>query len=231
LNTQDMAILIPARLDSKRLKNKLLIKFQNIEMIEVVRRKATLNSFRVPVYVVSGDQEIITLINDYGGSTITSKNDHESGLSRILECVQNVGFGKVLVLQGDEILIDPIMLDTFIKQMASRNFEVINGVTKTTNIMEINDINVVKCLVNNNNIITSIFRKSPLVSPNKIQSKHIKKILGIFAINKIENKFKVFNSELDYELQSVNTSIDVNICNKFISSNNRQKELFNAISR
>jgi 3-deoxy-manno-octulosonate cytidylyltransferase (CMP-KDO synthetase) len=250
----DIAILIPARLDSKRLRNKPLIKFNDIEMIEIVRRKAELNSYSIPVYVVSGDNEIITLIKNYGGLTLFSTKDHNSGLSRVLEFSKEHKFSKTLILQGDEILIDPKIIDEFIKKMMIENFEIINGVTPLNGTVDIDNLNIVKCLVDRRQNIISIFRKSPLISPPNLQLKYLRKILGIFAINNINNNIHNFDSELtisesieqlnfldnslkimalefEANLHSVNTFEDIEICLKEINTNKRQMKLFDEIQR
>ena len=55
----EVTILIPARLNSQRLPNKLLLEINGLPIIEHVRRRAELNQFGADVYVVSNDKKIL----------------------------------------------------------------------------------------------------------------------------------------------------------------------------
>lgn len=69
-----VTILIPARLNSKRLPNKLLIEIEGLPIIEHVRRRAELNKHKAEVYVVSNDKKILNEVIKNGGKTFrTSK--------------------------------------------------------------------------------------------------------------------------------------------------------------
>jgi 3-deoxy-manno-octulosonate cytidylyltransferase (CMP-KDO synthetase) len=58
-----------------------------------------------------------------------------------------------------------------------------NLTTKLAKINEIEDTSTVKCLLDLNENIISIFRKSPLTSSTEIQMKLLRKICGLFAVS------------------------------------------------
>ncbi len=176
-------IIIPARIDSSRLARKLLIEIHGIPMIEHVRRRALKNSMGLPVVVVSGDIEILKVVESFGGNALRSRAKHENGLSRVGEASKNLNWDRYIILQGDEVLISPTDLDYFI----NRNFSfdapaVINAVTGLNFTSEIHDESVVKCLTSIHELILCIFRKTPLVAPDHEQMQSLKKICGLFAI-------------------------------------------------
>ena len=56
-----IAIVIPARLHSGRLPNKVLLNIAGLPMVEHVRRRGVMNNHSVPVFVASGDDEVLNL--------------------------------------------------------------------------------------------------------------------------------------------------------------------------
>jgi len=186
--SKDIAIVIPARLNSRRLKNKVLIKFNGLEMIEHVRRRALLNRYAVPVFVLSGDNQILDLIKSYGGLCYKSRLHHANGLSRVSEAMSSLNFSNFIVVQADEVLIDPESINILISYVKKNKFDAVNCVTKIKTLKDINDVNIVKCILDEQKNILNIFRKSPLISELKIQLNELMKITGLFAFKKFESR-------------------------------------------
>ena len=182
--TPRIAIVIPARLDSKRFPRKALLDIQGLPMVEHVRRRGEMNSHNVPVYVVSGDEEILTTIENFGGSTLKTLNEHLNGLSRVYEASDTWDFTHYIVLQGDEVLVLPSQLDSLIKEIKNRpNIDFWNLISSITSQNELDDTSVVKCLLNHRDEIFSIFRGKPLTTSIDMQMKMIYKICGLFAVS------------------------------------------------
>lgn len=182
---EKIAIIIPARLDSQRLPNKVLLEFAGLPMIEHVRRRGLLNSFSVPVYVTSGDDQILNLVESFGGTGIKTYLEHSDGLSRVNEASAKLNFHHYIILQGDEILSLPSDIDQLIREIiGSPSVEIWNQTTALSHEYELEDPSIVKCTVDTSGQIFSIFRKSPLTSNSKLQMKLISKICGLFAISK-----------------------------------------------
>ena len=144
-----------------------------------------MNSYDVPVYVVSGDQEILMSIENFGGKTFKTRNEHPNGLSRIFEASDAWDFTHYIVLQGDEVLILPSQLDNLIEAIKNRpSIDFWNLISPLTSQTEIGDISVVKCLLNNLNEIFTIFRGNPLTTSLDMQMNMIHKICGLFAVSR-----------------------------------------------
>ena len=180
-----IAIVIPARLASERLPNKALLNFAGLPMIEHVRRRGIMNQHSVPVFVASGDPEILEIIESFGGRTLSTCKDHTDGLSRVNEAVTNLSFEHYIILQGDEILAVPSEIDRVIEEISnSPEVEVWNQVTSLSHPEELENVSIVKCLTDTSNNIFSIFRKSPLTSKIEKQMSLVSKICGLFAVSK-----------------------------------------------
>ena len=77
-------IIIPSRLEAKRLPNKPLELINNKEMILHVYESAKKTNLG-EVYVATPDQKIIDLIKDKGGQVVKTLSDHETGTDRVHE--------------------------------------------------------------------------------------------------------------------------------------------------
>ena len=180
-----IAIVIPARLASERLPNKVLLDFDGLPMIEHVRRRGMMNQYSVTVYVASGDIKILEIVENFGGNCLRTYKDHSDGLNRVNEAVTNLSFEHYIILQGDEILALPSEIDRVIEEISnSPEVEVWNQITSLSHPEELENVSIVKCLTDTSNDIFSIFRKSPLTSKIEKQMSLVSKICGLFAVSK-----------------------------------------------
>lgn len=180
-----IAIVIPARMNSERLPSKALLPFYELPMVEHVRRRGQLNSFEVPVFVTTGDAEIRHAVERLGGNVRLSHSEHLNGTSRVHEFSESSEFTHFLILQGDEILVLPEQLDSIIASILARpDVDFWNMVTPLKEQAELSNQSVVKCMLNVDSDILSIFRKSPLIAEVNIQIKLVYKICGLFAVSR-----------------------------------------------
>ena len=97
--------IIPAHLASIRFKKKVMYELFGLPMIEHVRRRALDSDVIKNIIVASGDLEILELVKHYGGQVKKTYKDHLNGTSRIAEAVEDIDCTHVIVIQGDEPLI------------------------------------------------------------------------------------------------------------------------------
>ena len=97
--------LIPAHLASIRFKKKVMHKLFGLPMIEHVRRRALDSGVTKNIIVVSGDREILETVKHYGGEVKKTYKEHLNGTSRVAEAVEDIDCTHVIVIQGDEPLI------------------------------------------------------------------------------------------------------------------------------
>ena len=180
-----IGIVIPARLESERLPRKALKIFSGLPMIEHVWRRAQLTDPVIETVIATDSTEIKKVCENFGAKCYITSKEHPNGLSRVSEISSILNWDFYIVLQADEILIDPKYLDELHKEIEKNSKQqFFNLITDLNNKSELADKNTVKCVLRDDRTIINIFRKSGLVSSEETQMKVIKKICGVFAISK-----------------------------------------------
>jgi len=251
----EVTILIPARLNSQRLPNKLLLEVNGLPIIEHVRRRAELNEFGADVYVVSNDKMILKTISRYGGKTLQTYRKHLNGTSRCSEAAEQLKSKFYLILQGDEILVLPRHINQLIRESINEpKLKVINLISRLEKESDLKDNNIVKCLIGMNKQVIALFRKSPLTSNNETQVELIYKVLGMFLFKSstlaqvaeqtsqllektelieqlrlLEMGITINSLIVDKSLESVNTASDLSKVQKKLKNDKEQNQILSKI--
>lgn len=179
-----IGIVIPARLQSERLPNKVLRPFLGKVMIEHVWQRANLIKEKVEIVVATDSSEIKRVCENFGANVMLTSNNHQNGLSRTGEIAKTLNWDFYIILQADEILIDPKNLEFLIKSIKEKNSSPFyNLITNLKKASELSDRNVVKCSIRNDNSLINIFRLSGSIASEATQMAFTKKICGLFAIS------------------------------------------------
>ena len=179
-----IGIVIPVRLESERLPSKVLKDFSGKPMIEHVWRRAQLVNPKIETVIATDSKIIKDVCEEFGAQTLITSSNHINGLSRVGEVARILNWDFYVVLQADEILVEPESLEKLISTLQStKSYDFYNLITNLEDITDLNDANVVKCLVRENNSVITIFRKSSSVASTEKQLIFTKKICGIFAIS------------------------------------------------
>ena len=250
-----IGIIIPARLESKRLPNKVLKPFLGKPMIEHVWRRSQLVNSSIETVIATDSNEIATFCKVFEAKTLITSSNHINGLSRVGEASKILNWDFYIVLQADEILVEPKHLNKLIGAIkATKKQQFFNLITNLTHYNDLSDINIVKCLVREDNSIINIFRKSGSVASEENQLNFTKKMCGIFAISKealekvlkapaqrievgesieqmkaIELGLEILGVEIEENYPSVNTEADALEALKILETNQKQKTIFNLI--
>lgn len=111
---------IPARLASTRFPRKPLCKILDKSMIEHCYKRSSLSNYATDLFLATCDEEIKEHAHDFNANVImTPKNISRPGL-RVAEAAKNLHLDEndiVVVIQGDEPLIHPKMIDLAIKPL------------------------------------------------------------------------------------------------------------------
>ena len=250
-----IGIIIPARLESERLPNKVIKPFLDKPMIEHVWRRSQLVSPKVETVIATDSEEIVAVCKIFNAKTLMTSSNHINGLSRVGEASKTLNWDFYIVLQADEILVEPKNLDKLIGVIkATKKQQFFNLITNLTSHNELSDKNIVKCLIREDNSIINIFRKSGSVSSEENQLTFTKKICGIFAISKevlnrvvkepsqrievsesieqmkaIELGIDILGVEVEENYPSVNTEEEALEALKILETNQNQIKIFNSI--
>ena len=92
-------------------------------MIEHVRRRALLSKEFDEVIVCTCDLRIKKVINDNSGKVILTSRKHKNGTSRVIEALKKIKASHIVIIQGDEPLIDPKYFKIFIKNIKKDNLK------------------------------------------------------------------------------------------------------------
>lgn len=105
------AIMIPARLKAQRLPNKPLALIHGKPMILWVYEQA-IKADMADVYVATCSEEIVSIIENAGGTAILTDPDLPSGTDRIYAALKTLekSYDTVVNLQGDLPFIDPDLI-------------------------------------------------------------------------------------------------------------------------
>ena len=181
----DLEVIIPARLLSTRLKNKILIDIHGIPMIEHVRRRVLLSKKVKKVTVATCDYEIKKVVEGFGGNVFLTSENHINGTSRVAEVAKKINCSHILIVQGDEPLILPKHIDLMIESISNfRELNIWNGITYLNSKKDLNNPNLVKCFVNKKSQIGMCFRNNPIFSDFNKLNKSIFKLQGLLAFKK-----------------------------------------------
>ena len=234
--------LIPARLESKRFPNKLIKKIDGIPIILKTYIAARNTNLFDDVFVVSGNDEIIKLIDSAGGNTFKSLKNHNSGTDRIAEAAIKINSDIIVNLQGDEPFFDKKAINRLIKSFNDKNVEIVSLMTKFRSFDELSNPNNVKVIVdkNNNAIYFSrlpipygsknlndynrhigiyAFKKQSLIEFSNLKRLSLEIIENLEGNRIIENSKKVKMVNINFHGISIDTPEDLVKAEKFISSN------------
>lgn len=248
-----IGIIIPARLDSERLPGKVLRDFLGMPMIEHVWRRTQLTDPILETIIATDSVDIKKITEAFGATCMLTSHNHNNGLSRVGELANQLKWDYYIVLQADEILIEPESLNILARITTSNsNFDFFNLITKLELPKEINDINIVKCLIRKNNTVITMARKSNSVAPESDQMQYTKKVCGVYScsnqlltklINTTAQKIEtaesieqmrvieignsIFGVAIDKSYPSVNTSSEAVLALSILQTDARQKGILN----
>ena len=172
-------ILIPARLNSQRLKRKLLEKVDYKTIIQMTWEACNKTNAN-EVIVVTDSDEIFELISNLGGHAYKSKKEHNSGTDRIQEYIEELAFSDdelVINVQCDEPLIEVEAVNQLGSFMVDNQFQYGTIAKNFTDDNYLNDANKVKVLVDGNKGL-DFYRTNPNSSHHNCKVLHH---IGIYA--------------------------------------------------
>ena len=144
-------IVIPARLDSSRLPNKLLLKLGEKSIIQRVYEQCLKVKNIDQVYIAVDDEKLLNHCADFSKNVILTSKDHQSGTDRIAEAVEKINCDVVINVQGDEPFISPILIENISDCFTDATVKMSSAMCVLTSIESIKDPNNVKVITNTNN--------------------------------------------------------------------------------
>jgi 3-deoxy-manno-octulosonate cytidylyltransferase (CMP-KDO synthetase) len=176
-------IIIPARLKSTRLPNKVLAKIGNEPMVI-----KTANAVKEldKVVIATDSDEVMNVAKSYGIKAVLTSTSHKSGTDRIYEAAKKLNLKDdeiIINLQADEPFIEKEVVSALIdltKKYADNKDIIATSCYKIINSNEANDPNIVKVVTNLQNLALYFSRsKIPFSRDNNLNS--YKAHLGLYG--------------------------------------------------
>lgn len=165
--------LIPARMASTRFPNKPMAKIAGIPMIGHVYLRSAMSNLLDDLYVATCDKEIYDYIESIGGKAIMTADTHERASDRCAEALKKIEHVTdrkadiMAMIQGDEPMILPHMIDEAVRPLLKENEYVIsNLMTEIKTKEEQNNPNRVKVVVDKDNC-AMYYSREPIPSWKK----------------------------------------------------------------
>jgi 3-deoxy-manno-octulosonate cytidylyltransferase (CMP-KDO synthetase) len=247
--------IIPARMGSSRLPGKVLAKIRDIPMIAHVYFRSKMCKSLNEVYVATCDKEIADYVESIGGKVIMTANTHERASDRTAEAMikiekeTNQKIDIVVMIQGDEPMIYPEMLEKAIEPMVEdRTINVVNLMSNLTK-EEQKDPNEVKVVIDLNNFALYFsreaipswkkgakdipmlkqvciipFRRDFLIKFNELKPTPLEIIESVDMMRVLEYGYKVKMVFSEFETYSVDTIFDLEKVDKLMKKDLLIKE-------
>jgi len=103
--------VIPARFKSTRLEGKPLADIHGKPMVQHVYENACRATTLDRVVVATDDERVRRAVTAFGGEVVMTNPAHSCGTERVAETAQRYDAGIIINIQGDEPLMDPIIID------------------------------------------------------------------------------------------------------------------------
>ena len=249
-----IVVIIPARMAASRFPGKPLKKILALPMIEHVRRRVSLCDFIADVYVATCDEEIREVVESYGGKVIMTAATHERATDRVEEAASTLDADIIVNVQGDEPLILPEAIYDVAQPLQERDDVLCTClIYHIHNLDELNDTNVIKTVLNQNNGIM-YFSRSPIPYAGINQDPPLHEQSGIMAFKKeflhqfsqlkptplertesvdmlrvLEHGYQILGVITSYVTKGVNTPEDIEKMEKALTGDEKQKMLYEKI--
>ncbi len=200
-----VAAIIPARMDASRFPGKPMADILDLPMIEHVRRRSSLCKNIDDVYVATCDQVIFDAVTTGGGQAIMTKDTHTRCTDRVEEATHKIRADIIVIVQGDEPLLDPKALEMLVKPMLDNpNINCTNLLSVISDEKDFLDIDIVKTVIDKNkNVIYYSRSPIPYLRCGKTRPMYRQTGLSVFS-----NKFLRAFSRLPQTPLEISESID-----------------------
>ncbi len=149
--SKKVVAVIPARMGSSRFPGKPLAPILGMPMIEHVRKRVAMCKSLDGVYVATCDQEIFDAVEGFGGKAIMTSTVHQRASDRVAEVAENMDADIFVLVQGDEPMTLPEMIDRAVEPMIEDPEIVCVNLTKRIDSLESwRDPNTIKVVIGTN---------------------------------------------------------------------------------
>jgi len=143
-------IVIPGRLNSSRLPNKVILDLKGKSVIQRVYERCIQAKNIDEVYIATDNEKIKNICEAFTKNIIMTKDTHESGTDRIAEAVEHIDCDVIINVQGDEPFMDISLIEELAKQFDNNDIAMVSAMHKIQLVEDLKNPNVVKVTVDKN---------------------------------------------------------------------------------
>ena len=177
--------VIPARLESSRLKHKLLRKILGKPLIQWTWEAAKRARLLDKLIIACDSSKIKQAAEAFSAEAVITSSEHSSGTDRVAEAVRDIDVKIVINIQADEPLIHPSIIDRIVESMIKDNSIVMATVKKRIGSKEeIENTSIVKVITDKDNFAV-YFSRFPIPFKRDSDTEGVYfKHLGIYGYTK-----------------------------------------------
>ena len=146
-----IVVVIPARLNSTRLPNKVLLDLKGKTVVRRVYDQCLKAKNIDDVYIATDSKEVKESCLNFTDKIIMTDKTHQSGTDRIAQAVENIDCDAIINIQGDEPFIEPSLIDELAITLKSKDIVMISALHKIEKVEDLKNPNVVKITIDKNN--------------------------------------------------------------------------------
>lgn len=256
MSNKRVIAVIPARMAASRFPGKPVARILGLPMVEHVRRRVCLAGSVDEVYVATCDKEIMRAVCEFGGKAIMTANAHVRCTDRVEEAAANIEGDIIIIVQGDEPLLDPVAIDNLVKPMLEDdNIECVNLLSVIDDKDDLKNVDIVKAVLNNSGYVMyysrapipyfrvenicsmyrqtglSAFTKSFLRKFSALEPTPKEVVESVDFLRILEHGYKIKGVIYPMKTVGVDRKSDINTVEKILKNNPKQKELYRRILR
>lgn len=144
-------VMIPARLQSSRLPEKVLIDIKGKTMLQRVFervQKAKQKKIIDEIYIATDSKKIQKEVLKFTKNVVMTSSKHSSGTDRIAEAVQKIDCDYIINVQGDEPLVEVTLIEKLVNALQNNQTEFVTAAYLLLSEKQILDPAKVKVVLN-----------------------------------------------------------------------------------
>lgn len=226
--------IIPARLRSTRLKEKLLIVVEGKSILQHVFERVNDSALFDQVIIATDSRKIFKLATKFGAKVVMTDRKHQSGTDRIAEVTRGLKTDIIVNVQGDEPLVSKDQLRTIISLITRHKVEIATLASPFESIKEIKDPSKVKVVADINkkalyfsrsvipypradallngyhhHIGLYAFKRKTLLRVSRLKQSQLELLEGLEQLRWLENGFEIYVGKVNKRTVSIDTAQDV----------------------
>lgn len=228
--------IIPARMGSSRFPGKPVAKLLGRTMLEHVYKRVALSNALDATYIATCDEEIRQAAEAFGAPVIMTLDTHERASDRVAEAVTGTDAELIVMVQGDEPMTHPRMIDTAVAPFHDDpQLGCVNLVRRIENEADFHDVNTIKVVLNQQGdalymsrqpiptlaksgfasttaykqVCIIPFRRAALLDYAQLPPTPLEQLESIDMLRLLEHGFRVKMVETEFNSQAVDTEADL----------------------